>query len=290
MITKAIFPIAGLGTRFLPLSKAVPKELLPLVDKPAIEYLLKEAMAAGIKEIIFVTRPGEKEAVLNYLKKSPKLEKILKERKKEHFLDELKDLDEIIQNLSFHTVVQREPLGDGHAVLQAKRIIGGEDCAVLFSDDIIDARQPGLAQMLQVFKTCNKPIVAIKKVPKERLPFYGVVKVEKIAFRLYKIKNIVEKPPAESAPSDLAIVGRYIMTDEMLNYLKKTPSNEKGEIILADAMRSMIKDGKMIYGYEFDGDWVECGDKLLWMKSNLHFSLKHPVFGPELKKYLKEIK
>lgn len=286
-VTKAIIPIAGLGTRFLPLSKVVSKDLLPLADKPTIHYLLEEANACGIKEIIFIVRAGQKQEILEYIKKSPKLEKILQERKKEDLLEELKKVDELVQNFTFSFVVQKEQLGDGHAILQAKRLVGSEPCAVFFTDDIIDNDVPCLEQILKVFKTCKSPVLSLKKLPQEKIQNYGIVAVEKIASRLYKIKKIVEKPSLESAPSDLAVVGRYIITSEVFGYLKKLSPNKKGEIILADAFEQMVKDGKIIYGHEIEGEWLECGDKLRWMQSNFYFSLKSK-FGPEIKKFLNE--
>lgn len=282
--------MAGLGTRFLPLSKAVSKELLPLADKPAIQYLIEEAASSGITEVIFVVRPGKKSDTLNYFKKSPKLEKILEERKNDDIAKELEGLEEISKNISFSSCVQKNPLGDGHAVLQAKKLTEGEPCAVFFVDDIVDSNIPCLAQLLQIFRTCHGSVMALKRLPKEKISHYGVVEGEKISSRLYKIKGIVEKPSLELAPSDLAVVGRYIFTEEVFDYLKKAAPNEKGEIILATAIGDMIKDGRIIYGYEIEGEWLECGDKFRWLKSNLYFSLKHPQFGPGLKKYLKEKK
>jgi UTP--glucose-1-phosphate uridylyltransferase len=287
-IKKAIFPIAGLGTRFLPLSKAVPKELLPLVDRPLIQYLLEEAMASGLKEAVFITRPNEKKEILDYFKKTPKLEKVLKERKRSYLLEEIEKLEEISQKLSFSWAVQKEPLGDGHAVLQARKLVGDSPCGVFFNDDIIDSQIPCFAQLLSVFKTCQRPIIALKKVPKEKISQYGIVRVEKITSRVYKIKKIIEKPCWESAPSDLAVVGRYIITPDVFTYLKKASPNEKGEIILADSLESMVKDGKVIYGYKIEGEWLECGSKLSWLESNFYLSLNHPQFGKELKEYLKK--
>ena len=288
MIKKAVIPIAGLGTRFLPLSKASPKELLPLVDKPVIQYIIEEVKKSGISDIVFVIRPKGKE-VFNYFQKSPKLEKILKERKKENFLEEVKKLTEISKNISFSWVVQKEPLGDGHAILQAKKLLNKDPFTVLFPDDIIDSKIPCVAQIEQVFKTCQKPVIALKKMPKEKLHRYGVVKVEKIANRIYKIKKIVEKPGPDEAPSDLVVVGRYIHTTEVLQYLEKAKPGKKGEIYMSEVLETMINDGKIIYGYEFEGEWLECGNKLDWLKSNFYLSLKHPQFGPELKKYIREI-
>lgn len=288
-IKKAIIPLAGLGTRFLPLSKVVSKELWPLVDVPIIQYIIEEAKNSGIREIIFVLSPENKK-VLDYLKPSPKIEKILKERKKENILTEVKKLEEFLKDISFSYVLQKKPLGDGHALLQAAKLIGEEPVACMFGDDVIDSKTPGILQLAKIFKTCQKPVVALYRLPKEKIPAYGVVGVEKIANRLYKIKKIIEKPSLKEAPSDLAIVGRYILTPEVFDYLKKAKPTKKGEIILAEVINNeMLKDGKVIYGYELEGNWLECGDRLRWLKSNLYFSLKHPKFGPELKNYLKEI-
>jgi len=288
-IKKVIIPVAGLGTRFLPLSKVLRKELLPLVDKPIIQYGVEEAKASGIKEIIFVVSSQKKE-ILSYFEKSPELERITKFRKRDYLISELKKIDSLTKGLSFSSVFQKFALGDGQAILLTEKIIGNQAAAVLFPDDIVDSKTPCLSQLFKIFKTSQKPIIALKKLPKERLPSYGVVDVEKITGRLYKIKGIIEKPKdASLAPSNLVIVGRYIITPEVFDYLKKTPKNGTREVILANAFQAMIKDNKAIYGYEFEGEWLECGDKLQWLKSNLYFSLKHSKFAPELKKYLKKI-
>jgi UTP--glucose-1-phosphate uridylyltransferase len=287
-IKKVIIPIAGLGTRFLPLSKVVPKELWPLADKPVIQYLVEEAKLSGISEIIFVSTP-EKKLVLDYFKESPRIEKILKERKKDGLLAELKNLQSLYQDISFSFVFQKKPLGDGHAIYQAENKLEGESVGVLFADDVVDSETACLLQLIKIFKTCQKPVLSLYRLPKEKIPSYGVVGVEKIANRLYKIKKIVEKPPIEEAPSDLAIVGKYILTPEVFDYLKSARPGKKGEIILAEVLDKMVKDGKMVYGYEIEGKWLECGNKLSWLQSHLYLSLKHPQFGPELKKFLKEI-
>jgi len=286
-VKKAIIPVAGLGTRFLPLSKVIPKELWPLVDKPVIQYIIEEAKSSGISEIIFVITP-EKKIVLNYFKKSPKIEKILKERKRDHLLEEIRILEGLCRDLSFSFVFQKKPLGDGHAVLQAQKIVGEEPVAALWADDVVDSKIPCLLQLLKVFKTCQKPVLAPYRLPKERLPFYGIIDVEKIASRLYKIKKIVEKPSVEEAPSNLALVGKYVLTPEVFYYLKKAKIGKRGEIILSEVLDKMVKDGKIVYGYEFEGRWLECGNKLGWLESHLYLSLKHPQYGDKLKKYLKE--
>lgn len=293
-IKKAILPIAGLGTRFLPLSKVLPKELWPLVDKPILQYIVKEIKDSGIFQIIFVIS-SKKRAIFDsfkkhYFKRAPKLEKRLKEKKKTTSLQELKDLQELYQDLSFSFVTQKEPLGDGHAIFQAKNLVKGEPVAVSFGDDIVDSDVPCLLQLIKIFKTAQKPVIALYRVPKEKIPSYGIVKVERIASRLYKIKKIVEKPDISEAPSDLAIVGKYVLTPEVFDYLKKAKPSKRGEIILADVFEEMIKDGKIIYGYQFKGNWLECGDKLGWLKCHFYLSLKNPQFGPKLKEYLKKIK
>jgi len=282
-------PIAGLGTRFLPLSKVLPKELFPLVDKPVLQYIVEEAAISGIKEIIFVSRP-EKKIALDYFKKyinkSPAIEEFLKLRKKNHLLKELKDLEKISKKISFSYVLQKKPLGDGHAVLQAKKLIKKEPYAVLFGDDVVDSKIPCLSQLIKVFNKYQKPLIALYRLPKEKLPFYGVVQVEKVAPKIYKIKRIQEKPSIKTALSNLAIVGKYILTPEVFNYLEKAGDCKGKEIILAQALEKMIQNGKEVYGYEFEGKWLECGNKPAYLKSNLYLALKHPQFGPELKSYL----
>jgi len=285
-VKKAIIPIAGLSTRFLPLSKSVPKELWPLVDKPVIQYIVEEVKKSGISQIIFVISP-KKKAILDYFKKSREIEKILKDRKKDQILAELKHLEDISQDISFSVALQKKQLGDGHAVLQAEKFMNQEPFAVLFGDDIVDSSSPCLLQLLNIFKTSQKPVVALARVSKEKIPLYGIVEVEKIAKRIFKIKKIVEKPTLESAPSDLAVVGKYVLTPEIFPYLKKVKIAQRGEIGMADALAEMIKSGIIIYGYEFEGKWLECGNKLGWLRSHLHLSLKHQQFGPELKEYLK---
>jgi len=286
MIKKAIILTAGLGTRLLPLSKATSKELLPLADKPIIHYLIKEVLDSGLKEIVFVVSPGKKEAIFNYLKSDLKLEKILKVKKRDYFLEQLKNLKEITKNLSYNWVFQKETLGDGQAILSARKVTGHSPCAVVFNDDIVVSKIPCLSQLLRNFKTCQKPIVALKKISKDKLSYYGIVQVEKIASRLYKIKKIVEKPLAENAPSNLAIVGRYIITPEVFDYLRKCSANKKGEIILAEVLEKMLEDGKVIYGYEVEGDWLECGDIFRYIQSNVYFSLFHSKFSEQLRKFL----
>ncbi len=287
-IKKAIVPVAGLGTRFLPLSKASPKELLPVVDKPAIQYIVEEIKKSGISEIVFVLNPKEK-MIFEYFQKSSDIENILKKRKKKDLLKEIQEFKDLFKDIKFSYVFQKNPLGDGHAILQAENESKGNPVGVLFGDDIVDFEEPALLQLINVFETCNSPVVALKSLPEKQLSAYGIVKVEKIANRLYKIKEIVEKPNIEEAPSNLAIVGKYIITPDVFDYLKKATPSEKGEIILGEVLGKMIREGKMIYGYEIKGEWLECGDKIKWLKSFLYFALKDARFSGELKNYLREI-
>lgn len=288
-IKKAIIPIAGLGTRFLPMSRALSKEFFPLVDKPIVQYIVDEVKKSGIDEIIFVVSPGQK-TILNYFKRSPDLEKILVKRKKESLLKELKDFEEVFKGVSLSFVVQKEPLGDGHAILQAVRGIKNEAVANSFGDDIIDSDTPALLQLINVFKTCNAPVLGLKKLPREKIPAYGSVAVEKIANNLYKIKKIIEKPEPSQITSDLVIVGKHVLTPDVFAYLKKAKPSSKGEIILAEVFDKMLSEGKTIYGYELKGEWLECGDKLKWLKSFFYMALKDSRFGADLRQYLKTIK
>lgn len=286
-VKKAIVLIAGLGTRFLPLSKVLPKELWPLVDKPVIQYIVEEAVSSGIKEIIFVVGPGNKKTLDYFNKRIPEIEEVLKIRKKNHLLREIKNLEKISQKISFSSVVQRKPLGASQAVLLAKKLIKNEPCAVLYSDDVVESKIPCLFQLIKVFEKYQKPVVALYQIPKEKFHLYGIVEAEKIDKNLYKIKRIVEKPSIKEAPSDLAVVGKYIITPEVFEHLKKASFDLKKDLSLSQSLGEMAEAGKEIYGYQFEGKWLECGNKLAYLKSNLYLSLKHPQFKKELRKFLR---
>ena len=285
-IKKAIIPIAGLATRFLPLSKAVPKELWPLVDKPVIQYIIDEVIESGIQEIIFVVKPKEKK-LQDYMKPCADVEKKLKEKKEDKILEEVKDLENSLSKMTFSYVVQKKPLGDGHALLQATKKVKDEPVASLFADDIVYAKVPCILQLEKIYKTCQKPVVALYKLPQEKLGSYGVPNVEKITNRLYKIKEIIEKPDLEKALSNFAIVGKHVLIPEVFYFLKKAKPSAKGEIILAEVFENMLKNGKIIYGYEFEGKWLECGNKLEWLKSNIFLGANHPKIGKEIREFLK---
>lgn len=286
-IKKAIILMAGVGTRFLPLSKVLPKELWPIVDLPVVQRIINEAREAKIEQIIFVLSPDNKR-ILEYLNPSPKIEKMLMERKKEKLLAEYREFEKKLADISFSVVYQKEPMGDGHAILQTAKIVGDEPVANFFADDIVESEVPCLTQLMNTFKACQRPVLALARLPKGKINAYGVVGVEKIANRLFKAKEIIEKPAPGTEPSDLAIVGKHILTPEVFGYLKKAKPSEKKEIILAEVLSAMLADGKVIYGYEFEGKWLECGTKLEWMKSNIYLTIKDPVYGPEIKKFIKE--
>jgi UTP--glucose-1-phosphate uridylyltransferase len=288
-VKKALIPVAGLGTRFLPLSKSLPKEFFPLVDKPIIQYIVDEMKKSGIEEIVFVVSPKQK-MILEHFKKSPELEKFLTKRNKQETLKEFKEFESLFEGINFSFATQKEPLGDGHALLQAATKVKGVPVAVSFGDDIIDSEIPAISQLISIFKTCSAPVIGLKQLPREKVPAYGSVEVEKIANGLYKIKKIVEKPKLEEVPSNLVIVGKYILTPDVFSYLKKATPSNKGEIILAEVFDKMLNEGKTIYGYELKGEWLECGDKLKWLKSFMYFALKDPRYAEELKKYIKNIK
>jgi UTP--glucose-1-phosphate uridylyltransferase len=288
-ITKAIIPVAGLGTRLLPLSKVVPKEFLPVGTKPLLQYAIEEAKASGVQELIFITNSNKKQ-IADFLKRSPSLEKQLEEKGQDQLLEELRTTEKVFEGLKVSFLVQSNPAGDGNAILQAKKQIGNEPCFVLYPDDIIQARTPCCLQLAQVFKTSEKPVVALYQLPTDKLFSYGVAATEKIASRFHKIKKIVEKPPTGTAPSNLAFVGRRVITPEVFDYLKKAKPNKKGEVVLTEVLGEMVKDGKIVYGYEIEGRWWEAGQKLSWLQTHTYFALQDPEFGPTLKNFLKEEK
>jgi UTP--glucose-1-phosphate uridylyltransferase len=268
---------------------AISKEFFPLVDKPIIQYIIEEVKKSGLKELIFVVSPKQK-MLMNYLQRSPELEKLLVKRKKEQQLKELQNFHALFEDLKITYVVQKVPHGDGHALLQAMKLTDNKTVVVSFGDDVIDSETPALAQLMNIYKTCNAPVVALKSLPKEVIPSYGNVAVEKISSNLYKIKKIIEKPSIGQIQSNLVIVGKYVLTPEVFEYLKKAEPSEKGEIILGEVFDQMLNDGCPIYGYEVKGEWLECGDKLKWLKSFMYLALKDPIFGKELRDYLKTIK
>lgn len=274
-IRKAVLPLAGLGTRFLPLSQTFPKELWPLLSRPVLDYIVEEAKESGIKEIIFVLSP-EKKIILDYFKGNPRLEKILAKLGKKDLLEYLKSEKRKYRGISFSVAWQKKPLGDGDAIRQAK--VGREPFAVSFGDDLVFGPKPALAQLMKVFEKYGQPVVALQKVSRDRVSSYGIVEAKKIGPRLYLLKKIVEKPEAKKAPSRLAVVGKYVLTPQVLDFLNRAKAGFRGEVILAQTLKKMIEKGIIIYGYEFEGQWLECGNVKSWLRSNLFLAKKLNLF------------
>ena len=293
IVKKAVIPAAGFGTRFLPATKVVPKELLPIVDKPTIQYIMEEVAAAGIEEVILITG-REKGSIEDHFDTSTELENHLK---KKGLKDLLRMVQEIAEMVTLVSVRQKEPLGLGHAILCAKKVVGKEPFAVLLGDDLIDAKTPCIRQMIDIYETLESSqshspgahaLIAIQKVPKEETHLYGIMKGKKVDDRIYRIEEMVEKPEKGTAPSNLAIIGRYILPSQIFDMLEKTSPDGKGEIQLTDGLRALSQRAP-IFGYEFLGDRYDAGDKLGYLQANISYGLKHPELGPKLKRLLKEM-
>lgn len=281
-VRKAVFPAAGLGTRFLPATKASPKEMLSLVDKPLIQYGVEEAVASGIESVIIVTGRG-KAAIEDHFDISFELEKLLEARGKQ---SELKAMRAISQMAHVSYVRQQEALGLGHAVLQARDLVGDEPFAVMLSDDIIDSKTPALKQLLDVYEKYDAPVVAVFKVAGEAISRFGVIDGNEVEEGVYKINDMVEKPPFAEAPSDLAIIGRYVLTPDIFDEIATTRPGAIGEIQITDAMRSLLKK-RPFYGVRFEGKRHDAGDKLGFLMATVEFALKHEELAPEFRAYLK---
>lgn len=284
-VRKAVFPAAGLGTRFLPATKSSPKEMLSLVDKPLIQYVVEEAVASGIESIVIVTGRG-KTTIEDHFDVSYELEKLLEERGKPDLLKEMRQISEMAR---VTYVRQREALGLGHAVLQAKDSVGDEPFAVLLSDDIIDSKTPALKQLLDVYEKYDAPVVAVFEVEGEAISRFGVVDGEEVEPGVYKIRDMVEKPPVAEAPSNLAIIGRYILTPDIFEELETTRPGAIGEIQITDAMRALLKK-RPFYAVRFEGTRYDAGDKLGFLIATVEFGLKHPELAPEFREYLKSLR
>ncbi len=283
-IRKAVLPVAGLGTRFLPATKAIPKEMLTVVDRPTIQYIVEEAVNSGVSQIILVTAAG-KEAIANHFDYSYELEAYLEAKGKKDLLEEVKRVTELIEDIV--TVRQKKPLGLGHAIFVTRHVVGNEPFAVLLGDDLVDAEVPCLKQMIEVFEEFKGPVLAVQKVPKEEVSRYGIIVGEKVADRVYRVRDMKEKPKPEEVDSDLAIIGRYILIPEIFDYLAKTKPGVGGEIQLTDALAA-LKDDHPVYAYEFEGTRYDAGDKFGFMQAVVTFALKHPELGQRFKDYLKE--
>ena len=285
-VKKAIIPVAGFGTRFLPATKAQPKEMLPVVDKPVVQYLVEEAVASGIEEIIFVTGRG-KRAIEDHFDVSYELEDTLVEKNKH-------DLLEVVQKIStlakFSYVRQPVPLGDGHAILQAAHLVDDDESVlIIFGDCIYDSEVPASKQLIAAYEQFRAPIIGLSEVERSEVSKFGVIDSEKIDEKNLKVLGMVEKPKPEEAPSTAVAVGKYVITKEVFDTLASMSSGKSGEIRLADAFDIMLRNDRPLYGRMLEGKWLDTGDKFNFLKTTIHFGLKHPEVGERLKKFLKDI-
>ncbi len=283
-IRKAIITAAGWGTRFLPITKAQPKEMLPLVNKPLIQYSVEEAINSGIEQIILITALG-KRAIEDYFDRSFELEYILEQKKETELLKEMQELSGLV-NICY--IRQKEQLGLGHAILVAKDIIGDEPFAVLLPDDIIESKVPVLKQMIEVYEQHKASVIAVERISKEDTVKYGIIEPGRVSDHVYQVLGLVEKPEPAKAPSDLGVVGRYILTPQIFDTLEVTPPGKNREIQVTDALQLLLKQ-QAIYACEFQGVRYDTGTPLTWLKATIAFALKHPDFGRELKEYLRQL-
>lgn len=282
-VKKAVFPVAGMGTRFLPATKSSPKEMLPLIDKPLVQYVVEEAVDSGIEQILFVTGRG-KRAIEDHFDISIELETHLLEKGKNKTLRAVREIADLVD---IFYVRQKMAMGLGHAILCAKDFVGNEPFAVLLGDDIIDSERPCLRQLLDTFDVYNSSVLALEKVPMENISSYGCVQAQPISERIFEILDMVEKPKQEEAPSDMAIIGRYVLTPRIFGILERQEPGKGGEIQLTDAILTLSKEEK-VYGCLFEGLRHDCGDKLGFLKATVDMALKRPEFRTEFEAYLRQ--
>ena len=286
-IKKVIIPIGGFGTRFLPATKAQSKEMLTLVDKPVIQYIVEEAVDSGIKEVIFVTARN-KRAVEDHFDSAVELEVFLRSRGKEKVADMIKSISSLAK---FAYVRQREQKGPGDALMQALHLIGpDEPVAVLYGDDVVDAKTPCLKQLMGVFNKYKKPVLALERVARKNVSRYGIIGGRKMAPRTYLINEVIEKPSIKEAPSNLAVIGKYIYTPELIRLLPKMKSGPAGELYPTDIFDLYVKNGGEMYGYEYEGVRYDCGEKLGYLKAMVELGMRHKDVGTEFRRYLRNIK
>jgi UTP--glucose-1-phosphate uridylyltransferase len=281
-LRKAVIPVAGLGTRFLPATKVVPKELLPIVDIPSIQYVVQEAVDAGIEEIIFVTGRN-KDAIEDHFDEAPELEQILADRGQSETVKMLRRIAEMTEVVS---VRQKKPMGLGHAVLCARDLVGDEPFAVLLADDLIDSETPCVRQLLNIFEETQESVIALMEVPESEVHQYGVIQGKEIKKGLYQIEATVEKPAAKDAPSRMAIIGRYVLRPEIFTILQNLPPGRGGEIQLTDGLAELVRERK-IFGCEFVGERYDIGDKFGFVRATVAYALKRPDLKDRVMAYLK---
>lgn len=283
-VRKAVIPVAGLGTRFLPASKAIPKEMLTIVDRPTIQYIVEEVVASGIEQIILITSAG-KSAIENHFDYDFQLDRVLTEKKKDKLADEMNHISNLIDVVS---VRQKRPLGLGHAILMARNVIGNEPFVVLLGDDLVLSEQPCTKQMLNLFNEVGESIVAVQRVPQDQTCQYGIVEGTKQRDHVYKVDRMVEKPAPGTTDSDMAIIGRYILQPDIFDLLAKTTPGHGGEIQLTDALLALAKKRGM-YAYEFEGTRFDAGDKLGYLKAIIAYGLRHPEICENFGDHIKQV-
>lgn len=283
-VRKAVIPVAGMGTRFLPASKAIPKEMLTIVDRPTIQYIVEEVVASGIEEIIFITSQG-KSAIENHFDYNFELDTLLQQKNKHELCEEVCNISNLIDIVS---VRQKKPLGLGHAIWTARHVVGNEPFLVLLGDDLVQSSVPCCQQMLDLYNEHQGPIVAIQQVPMEETNQYGIVEGNKVGERIYKVDRMMEKPSPGTTDSNLAIIGRYLLMPEIFDLLEKTAPGHGGEIQLTDALLALSRKQTM-YAYEFKGTRFDAGDKLGYLKAIVAFAMRHPDLADDFKQHLKEV-
>jgi UTP--glucose-1-phosphate uridylyltransferase len=285
LVTKALFPVAGMGSRFLPATKASPKEMLPIVDKPLIQHAVEEAMSAGITEMIFITGRG-KRAIEDHFDKAYEMEMELEHRGKKELLEIVRGI--IPRHVNCVYIRQADALGLGHAVLCAESVIGNDPFAVVLADDLIDGQPTALQQMVKVYEYRHCSVIGVQTIPREESSSYGIVKSTPIGEGLHEMRAIVEKPKPEAAPSNLAVVGRYILTPEIFHHLRRVRPGAGGEIQLTDGIAALLEE-EPILAYEFTGTRYDCGSKLGYLQASVQYGLRHPEVGEEFRAYLRSV-
>ena len=283
-VRKAVITAAGWGTRFLPITRSQPKEMLPLVDKPLIQYSVEEAIGAGIEQIIMITSMG-KRSTEDYFDRSFELEYILEKKGETKRLQEMRELSNLAD---ICYIRQKEQLGLGHAILTARGVIGEEPFAVFLPDDIIDGKVPALKQMIEVYEQYGTNVIAVERISPQDTVKYGIIEPKKVSDRVYQVLSLVEKPEPAEAPSDLAVVGRYILTHQIFDALRVVPSGKNQEIQLTDALQLLLKQ-QSAYAYEFEGVRYDTGTPLGWLEATVALALKRPDIGPKLREYLRQL-
>ncbi len=279
-IRKAVIPAAGLGTRFLPATKALPKEMVPIVDKPAVQYIIEEIVSAGIEDILIITGRG-KRAIEDHFDKSFELNFVLKEKENESILAALENIEKLAD---IHYVRQKEALGTGHAILKARNHVGDEPFAVLFGDDLVRSKVPCIKQLVKLYDKYSASILAVQRIPKDKTSSYGIIDGKNIN-DVHLVERLIEKPPPEKAPSNFALLGRYIFEPDIFEILEQTPFAENGELQLTDAINLMASQ-KAVYAYEIKGEWFTVGDQFSYLKTSVEFALEREDIGTKLRKYI----